>query len=268
MINFKFSPSLLDAFQQYLDAESLYEKFYGFSDRPRLTLQEYEDEQFRSLIDKINRIPFDSEAMDKGSVFNEIVDCIIMGVKSTRDDIFLQTKRITGQDYCVSYIEGKKGDRTFNFDIGFCKDTAEYFKDSLCQTYTEGTIETDGGTVLLYGYPDYVRGDMVYDMKTTSKYEFGKYSKYWQQHLYPYTLIQSGKCTDIRAFEFTAFQMRGGNSKNPFISGDKYPEVYVYEHEKSEQKLRNICNQFIEFLTNNKSLIRDEKIFGGEKKAS
>ena len=268
MINFKFSPSILDAFQQYLDSESLYEKFYGFSDTPKLSLQEYEDEQFKALIDKINRVPFDSEAMDKGSVFNEIVDCIVMGVKSTRNDISLQTKKIVGQDYSLSYIEGRKGERVFNFDNDFCRTTADYFQDSLCQIYTEGTIDTNGGTVLLYGYPDYVRGDMVYDMKTTSKYEFGKYSKYWQRHVYPYTLVQSGKCTEIRAFEFTAFQMKGGTAKIPFISGDMFPEVYVYNHVESEQKIRNICERFIEFLINNKSLIRDEKIFGGEKKAS
>lgn len=287
---FKMTPSLLDAFTSYLDSEVLYEKFFGNSEEPSLTYDEYEKQKFQELIDKINRVPFDSEAADKGSALNEIVDCIVMGVKSTRDDIEVKTLK-SFQQLCemgawdsvenkpLFYerwfnevkqpcILAKKGEREFYFDIDFCKSLAEYFQGSLCQVYVEAPIYTKYGKVLLYGYPDYVRGDMVYDLKTTSKYEFGKYSKYWQQHVYPYALIESGKCTDITAFEFTAFAMKGGTSRTPLLFGEMYPEVYTYDHERSTKMLKGIVELFAEFLVNNRDLIKDEKIFGGDKKAA
>ena len=40
---FKMTPSLLDAFQAYLDCEANYEKFFGHSEEPSLTYAEYED---------------------------------------------------------------------------------------------------------------------------------------------------------------------------------------------------------------------------------
>lgn len=287
---FKFSPSLLDAFQTYLDCEANYEKFFGTSEEPSLTYAEYEELKFKELIDKINRVPFESEAASRGSCLNEIVDCIIMKTKSTRDDITVKTlssfeklcemgawdnvenKPLAYERWFETIkqpcIYAKNGSYEFYFDIAFCKSLAEYFMDSLCQIYVEAPIETEYGTVLLYGYPDYVRGNMVYDLKTTSRYEFGKYSKYWQQHVYPYALIKSGKVTDVRAFEFTAFAMKGGTARSPLIYGDMYPEVYVYDHSRSEEALRGICGQFAQFLINNRDLIVDEKILGGEKKAN
>lgn len=285
----KYSPSILDAFQSYLDCEALYEKFFGHSEEPSQTYEEYEQQKFQELIDKINRVPFESEAASRGSCLNEIVDCIVMRTKSTRDDITIKTLSSFDklcEDGAWDMVENKplayeqwfetirqpclwaqNGKFEFYFDISFCKQVAAYFKDSLCQIYTEAPIETKYGKVLLYGYPDYVRENKVYDLKTTSKYEFGKYSKYWQQHVYPYTLIESGKMTEVQTFEFTAFQMKGGTARSPLIYGDMYPEVYVYSHEASTKALRGICEQFTEFLTNNKHLIKDEKIFGGEKKA-
>ena len=287
---FKMTPSLLDAFQTFLDCEANYEKFFGRSEEPSLSYAEYEEQKFKELIDKINRVPFESEAASRGSCLNEIVDCIIMKTKSTRDDITVKTlssfeklcemgawdnvenKPLAYERWFETIkqpcIWAKNRDYEFYFDIAFCKRIAEYFKDSLCQLYTEAPIDTDYGKVLLYGYPDYVRGNMVYDLKTTSKYEFGKYSKYWQQHVYPYTLMTSGKVTDVQAFEFTAFAMKGGTARSPLLYGDMYPEVYVYNHERSTQLLRGICTQFAEFLLNNKELISDEKIFGGERKAN
>ena len=262
----KYTPSLLDALQQYLDSEALYEKFYGHSEEPSLSFEEYERKQFQELIDKINRVPFESEAADKGSCLNEIVDCIVMGKNSTREDISLSTMH--GNYPSKPCILAQKGGRSFFFDIPFCKEVAEYFSGSLCQMYVEAPIETKYGTVLLYGYPDYVRMDMVYDLKTTSKYEFGKYQKYWQQHVYPWALTESGKCEGIKAFEFSAFALKGGSERSPLIVGDFYPEVYPYDHGRSERLLRGVCEQFYEFLNNNIALIKDEKILGGDKKAA
>lgn len=283
----KFTASQLDAFQQYLDCEANYEKFFGHSEEPSLSYDDYERQKFQELIDKINRVPFSSEAADKGSCLNEIIDCIILGVPSTRQDISIHSRKIyikrdiSGivnpangkveggdvEEYAIDlpHIEAVKGDNVFLFDVGFCKRLAAYFRGSLCQIYTEAPIDTKYGKVLLYGYPDYVRGNKVYDLKTTAKYEFGKYSKYWQRHLYPYTLIESGKMTEVSSFEFSAFQMKGGTARSPLIYGEMYPEEYVYDHDRSTVALRGICEQFCDFLLNNRDLITDKKIFGGQK---
>ena len=264
----KFSPSLLDAFQQYLDSEALYEQFYGRSEEPSLTYQEYEEKQFNELIDKINKVPSESEAADKGSCLNEIVDCIVMDVKSTRDDIQVRSIKTdadaVGTPCTYPCVAARKGEHEFYFETKFCQQVADYFKDSLCQLYVEAPIETKYGTILLYGYPDYVRGDMVYDLKTTSKYEFGKYSKYWQQHAYPYALTKSGKCKDIKAFEFTAFQLKGGTARMPIIYGDMYQELYTFDYRRSESLLKGISEQFYDFINNNKERITNKKVFALE----
>lgn len=55
--SYKIYPSILDSFQSYLDTQKNYEKFYGFSDNPKYTLEEYEQVQFDELINRINRVP-------------------------------------------------------------------------------------------------------------------------------------------------------------------------------------------------------------------
>ncbi len=278
MYAYKFPPSTLDAFQNYLDCEQLYERFFGQSEEPSQTFAEYEREQFKTLIDKINRVPFESADADRGTVFNEIIDCMILGQGSTREDVTLHSfpLREVTEDVADAYIEwtkgiqrpciyGRKGSNMFFFDISLCREVAEYFRGGLPQLSIEAGLETRYGPVLLYGYPDYVREDKVYDLKTTKRYEFGKYAKYWQRHAYPYILTASGKCKDISSFEFTAVQMRGGTARSPLLTGDVYREVYDYDHGQSEKALRSICEQFAEFLEANRHLITDKKIFGGEK---
>ena len=85
--DYKFYASLLDKFWEYENSDSIWEQYWGFSENPKCSPEEFHEEKFKSLIDSINRVPFDSEAADKGSCLNEIVDCIVMDVKSTRDDI-------------------------------------------------------------------------------------------------------------------------------------------------------------------------------------
>ena len=104
--------------------------------------------------------------------------------------------------------------------------------------------------------------DVVIDAKTTSKYDFGKYEKYWQRHTYPYCLIASGQMNSIKAFEFTAFALKGGTSRTPLISGSRFPEYYTYNHEQSVKLLTNHVERFIEFLEANREHITNTKIFG------
>jgi hypothetical protein len=104
----------------------------------------------------------------------------------------------------------------------------------------------------------------VYDIKDTSKYDFGKYEHGWQRHVYPYCLIASGQMDSIKAFEYTAYQIKGGTSRTPLISGTQYPEYYTYNHEQSVRLLTAHCEKFITFLEVNKALITDKKIFAEE----
>ena len=68
--------TLLDAFQSYLDAEKTYNKYFT-SDNPSMTVDEWCDKMYIDLINRINRVPFSSEAADKGTAFNELVDALI-----------------------------------------------------------------------------------------------------------------------------------------------------------------------------------------------
>ena len=118
------------------------------------------------------------------------------------------------------------------------------------------------GDVELYGFIDELRRDVVYDIKTTSSYQFGKYEHGWQRHVYPYCLIASGQMESVRAFEYTAFVLKGGTDRTPLISGTRYPEYYTYNHEQTVKLLTNHVERFIEFIKANRELITDTKIFG------
>ena len=66
-----FYATLLDSFGSYLNSSRIYQEYWGFAENPSKTEEEFEKEQFQGLIDKINRVPFSSEAADKGTAFNE-----------------------------------------------------------------------------------------------------------------------------------------------------------------------------------------------------
>ena len=275
--DYMFYPSLLDAFQRYIDLDV--ENYFFLDEHGKwhknlndqtgeLFLSESEVERLAKaeLLAMINREEgVVSEAADKGTAFNEIVDCIIMNKPCKRDDIQIRSQDFyeKGGDIIESpCIRADIDGFTFYFEKKFCKDAANYFRGSLCQQRTEGFLDTKYGNVLLYGYIDYLREDKVYDAKTTKRYEFGKFQKSWQKHVYPYTLIESGKCTDISTFEYSVFLLNGGTDYKPIIGGTLYPEVYVYNHDESKKMLKGICEHLIEFLNENKDKITDTKIFG------
>ena len=275
-VKYRIYPSLLDMFQRYLDLDyenhwllcndGTWRKNYNESTGEYwLTPDELEEHVRKELILAINRESGEiSRAADKGSVFNEILDCIILKKKATRSDISItssSTFEYGGNTFNHPCIKGVMDGFEFIFDSSFCKDAANYFKGSLCQVYTDGLISTKYGGVKLYGYVDYLREDKVYDAKTTKRYEFGKFKDSWQKHVYPYTLIQSGRCTDIQSFEYSVFKLTDDTGNNPLITGELFPEVYTYDHDQSECKIRGIVEHFVEFLEDNREFITDKKIF-------
>lgn len=258
MICYRIYPSLLDAFQDYLDAETTWEKYWGNSDEPSISLDEYLVKAEADLIDKINRVPCEPiEAADKGTCFNEIIDRINSGGQSINPEVSVKTVTPIEGVADVPTIEAATENFTFHFDIATCRQAAGYFVDAIPQHYCNAVLPTRYGDVELYGYADEIRGDKVFDIKTTKQYEYGKFSKKWQKELYPYCLVESGEMESVYEFEYTVFLL---SQKEPF-SARMYREIYIYNHSVAKQRLALICEHFIEFLLNNKSLITDTKIF-------
>lgn len=284
---YRFYPSILDKFQSFVDTTAE-DYFYqdengGWHKNYNESTGEYhysDSEVYElakiDLINAINRVRSVSEAASKGTAFNEVVDALVTGKKSevvkTRRVYLHPNGEVIHTDWALNQsvfkliaIEAELEGCKFEFSFDLIKEAAEYFKGCINQVYTSANIETDYGVVELYGYIDELRKNVVYDLKTTKSYQFGKYNKYWQRHIYPYSLVESKECTEIDNFEFTCYQLSGGTEKIPVITGKQFPEVYKYQHEYSKALIKAHCERFIEFLEENRHLITDKKIFGGEK---
>lgn len=236
-------PTLLDSFQNYLNSSVNYQKFWGNSEDPSKTEDEYEKECFNELINRINRVPFESEAADRGTAFNEIVDCLVAKTKSDKMDISSNKENGT--------VTAIYNNRKFVFPLSICIGFADYFKSAVSQVYCEAKLETQYGNVLLYGYIDELLSTKICDIKTTKKYEAFKYRNNWQHKVYPYCLEQQG--SRVSAFEYCVCEIKGNKY-------DTYVEYYNYLSNETKEELTAICEQFIEFLNANRELITDKKI--------
>lgn len=208
-LDYKIYPSLLDAYVWYKKSES--------------------PECKQELINKINRVPFESEAADKGTAFNELVDDFgILKVCFTNKD----TIKYSGFEFKTEIINQFKSE----------------VAGAVPQQRVEATIETDNGIILLYGYADEILGDTCIDIKTTGKYEFPKYLHNWQHIVYPYCLNQMGiECNNF-SYLITDFN-------------NVFKEDYKYQESKVINRLKAELNDFVFFLEMNRHLITDKKIF-------
>ena len=203
-MQYKIYPSLLDAYNWYASSES--------------------ETATQELIDKINRLPFQSDAADRGTCFNKLID---------------------------AELEGRER-FGFNFVTGLAKDICDRLEGAQRQLFVSTVIEVDGVMVELYGYLDYLKYDIVTDLKTTKQYELGKYKDGMQRHVYPVALIDHGN--QINNFEFlvTDFNV-------------VYPELYPVDYDKSKAIIVDSCRQLIRFLETHKDIITDKKIFNQDK---
>lgn len=265
---YRITPSLLNKFQEYVDAELLWEKFYGSSDDPAISLAEYEEKCEKELLDACNRVPFVSEAASKGTALNELVDCIVENRKQREDMVVERVYDPNAFDTfhknLLVALRVELDGFPFFFDINLVRSLADYFKGCTCQYRCEAIIDTCFGPAIVYGDADYIRMDVVYDLKSTGKYDFGKFEKGWQKHVYPYALIWSGEMQSVSGFEYTAVQLRGGNSKSPIITGDIYKEWYDFNFDDSKKRLRDICEAFIAWVEAHRELITHKRIFNEE----
>ena len=275
---YRIYPSVLDKFQKFFDSDLVAEEFWNKDSEGdyKLSPEEMSVQLEQELLDCINRVPHEpSEAADKGTAFNEVIDCIIEHHPCEREDMEIKTGMMTDDVISTNYggvqfkvvgypsIDVKFNGFEFRFDAHLCKDVAQYFIGCIPQYTCSAILPTIYGNVELYGHVDYINTNKIHDLKTTKNYTFGNYEKYWQRHLYPYCLIESGEMEEVTEFEFTVVKWR--ELKNKPISGDIFKEVYTCSHEASTKALRGICEAFIEWLEANRHRITDKKIFGGER---
>lgn len=304
--SYRIYPSLLDKFQSYLDADRALEEPWNKVSESSLpmhpgcevgdyikTLDEIADGLQQELLDAINRVPHEPiEAADKGTCFNEILDCLIENRKPKREDLTVESlpdPYLVCQDYCSAkdcdYRLGDHGDGctaaidrakagkcpakairatlngfTFDFDVTLCREAAARLDGALPQHLCKGYIDTKYGTVELNGYSDYIQLDKIIDIKTTGQYSFGKFERAWQKDVYPYCLVSSGECKKVTSFEYSVYVL---NKKPPF-TGARYSEEYTYDHAAATERLRKMLEQFIGWLEEHREQITDTKIFGGD----
>lgn len=255
-IEYKFYATLLDAFTGYLKSDETYERYWGFSENPPHTPEEFREKQFQSLIGTINRVPSDSEAADRGTAFNEAVDCLV----ESRPPSGMQFAKVYegGRIECGSFKPGK-GDkvvellaayksRAFLFPMPLLKEFANYYKGALTQQFVRAVLPTCFGDVLLYGYIDELMPMSAHDIKTTGKYYVGKFKDHWQHIVYPYCLMQEG--SDVRLFEYNVTDF-----------SQAYTESYTFVPERDIPILTSHCEELARFLNDNRNLITDKKIF-------
>lgn len=245
---FKFYATLLDAFTGYLRSDAIWERYWAFSENPPHTPDEFKEKQFQSLIDTINRVPFDSEAADKGTAFNEVIDCMIENRKSETVQVErLLSDTANGRQALVG-LRATYNNRQFDFPISICREFANYYKGALTQQRVESILHTCFGDVLVYGVIDELMPMSVHDIKTTGSYYVGKFKDHWQHIVYPYCLMQNG--SDVRLFEYNITDFK-----------NTYTETYTFVPERDIPILVNHCEEFIRFLNDNRNLITDKKIF-------
>jgi len=240
MIKYKFYATLLDKYESYINSSRIYQQYYGFAENPSISEEDFEKQQFQSLIDTINRVPFESEAASKGTAFNEMVDCIIENRKSEDYEITSFKEQ--------NIIRVKDDKYIFDFPLDISLKISNLLKGALTQQFCEGNLPTKYGDVLLYGYIDELMPFKVVDIKTTSKYNAFKFRHNWQHIVYPFCLIQNGIL--ISEFEYLTTDFK-----------NIWSETYTYNQEIHLPKLIQHCENLIEFIEQNKHLISNKKIF-------
>ena len=259
---YRLTASLLNKYQDLLDSDLNWQTFYGDNDNSEITAEEYYHKCEQELLDACNRVPFSSEPAARGTALNELVDCILERRKQRED---MKVWRIYDEEKVnnptVIGIHAELEGFPFDFDLNLVNALADYFFGATCQHRCEATLETSVGPVILYGDLDYIRRDVIYDLKSTSRYDYGKFEKGWQKHLYPWALIESREVQAISGFEYTVVPLTGGNSRTPLITGTIYREWYDYNHDASKEALRGIVEPFIRWIEEHRDKIVHPRIF-------
>lgn len=259
--NYIFSPSLLNAFSNYLSCEKVWEKYYGFSEEPKISLEDFEKQTFDDFINTINKVETEpSEAADRGTCFNEVVDLLVHNIKPTQCEV-QECKQDDGKIY--GYNATMNGFEFF-YPIELVNIFVAYYEpNKMAQYHASAILTTKYGNVKLHGYIDEMNPLSVHDIKTTTSYEPFKYENTWQHKVYPYCLRKNGSKVDTFVYD-VCFWPSKKDGKVDTKTFEIHHEKYVYDDERCESELVGICEDLIDFLEENKSLITNEKVFGKE----
>jgi hypothetical protein len=254
--DYRIYPTLLDKFQRLLDVSADAESDRNVDDATgnyRTPYDVMKAEREFDLIDAVNRVPIkSSEAADRGTAFNNVIDMLAMTDVASPFPLKSYTTEVNG--------------RTFEFDGNMCRETAREYVGALHQYYLHAPIHTDFGTVELYGYADLFLNDKIIDIKTSQSYEYGKYGRHWQRYAYPYCAIENGDTLAVNEFDFAVFLMTGGTRYRRIINGERYTERYRYDHAAATDKLTHILEQFLLWLEYRREFITDRRIFGSDER--
>lgn len=251
-VRYKVYATLLDAWQDYLDTPLIYDKYWGFYAEPPHTLEEFWIKQHASLIDRINRVPFTSEAASKGSAFNAVIDTLITGELDEK----VKMSKVLDENGKPLAVQAELDGFTFRFPYGICKEFALYYKGAIPQVRVSAILPTYYGNVELYGYLDELMPLSIHDIKYTGNYTASKFKRHSQHLVYPYCLIRNG--SNVPTFEYNvAEESKSGKWQT-------YTETYVFDPDRDIPILRERCEGLIRFLLQNLQFITDRKIFGGE----
>jgi hypothetical protein len=209
---FNFWATLLNDFSNYQN-EVGYEKGDDFI--PFVTEKD--------LIDKLNRVPFQSsEAMDKGNAFELAV--------------------------CTNESEVIFGENKYFFDKELVSKLNAMVSGAAYQKGLKYTLTFDDVMVNFYGYSDFIRRDTIVDLKTTGQYSFPKFDKSFQHKVYLLGANQMGYKLDKFQYLVTDFK-------------DYFYEIYPYDAEKYSNELKSIAVDIINFIQSRKDLITNENLF-------
>lgn len=102
------SPTLLDQFCNLCNSDAIWEKYYGQSETPRYTTEEFHEMKYQELIDRINNVKTPTtEAQAKGTCFNEIIDCIIKKKAEPSNGVFIKTIRCMEDFLEIAFAKAK-----------------------------------------------------------------------------------------------------------------------------------------------------------------
>lgn len=250
-VAYKFYATLFDKFYDYLNSDALYEKYWGFAENPSKTPEEFHEEQYQSLLDSINHVKFENIDADKGTAFNEVIDCMVLNQNSEK----MKIVRWKNENGALVGVKATYNGNDFYYPLSLIREVADWYKGGLPQQYIQAMLPTCFGNVLVYGYIDYVMPFKTCDLKTTKSYWFGKFKHHFQHIVYPYALAQNG--ADVRDFEYNIVEWK----KYGF---DTYTESYLYRPERDIPILTEISEDLVRFLQDNKDKITNKKIFALE----
>ena len=266
VVGYQLYPSLIDAYTDYSKSEVIYNKYWGGAETPSLTLEEYEAKAFQDLIDKINRVPKDLIKADIGTVFNELVDCLILGHKSTK----IEVEKLHDDAGNVVSLRANYNGRSFVYPLDFVRLFVDNYKGAIPQMFVEGVLPTRRGDVRLYGYLDELMPLSVHDIKTTGSYEVGKFKDHSQHLVYPYCLKQMGY-TGVDLFSYDVAEISTNITKQTPEPPEvvvklkaTYSEEYLFTPERDIPILEGKVVEIIDFIEANRHLITNPKIFASE----